>query len=90
MGKVVITFTIKYGGLKTAARNRFFAHYFFALPVTERNGDSQKRKTFRYSPKNGEFTLHIDFKKLDNLSQNTVLKALKETFDLVKNEEIDL
>jgi len=72
--------------VKKAARGERTA----PIPVTERNGDSEKRKTFRYSPKNGEFTLHIDFKKLDNLSQNSVLKALKETFDLVKNEEIDL
>ena len=59
-------------------------------PVVEKKGDSDKRKTFRYSPKNGEFTLQIDFKKWDKLSQNGVLKALKETFDLVKNEEIDI
>jgi ParB family chromosome partitioning protein len=57
---------------------------------TENNGDSGKRKTFRYSPKSREFTVQIDFKKWDNLNQNSVLKVLKETFDLVKNEEIDL
>jgi hypothetical protein len=58
-------------------------------PVTATNGN-EKRKTFRHSPKTGDFTLQIDFKKWDQLSRNGVLKALKDTFDLVKNEEIDL
>jgi ParB family chromosome partitioning protein len=58
-------------------------------PITLSNGN-EKRKTFRYSPKNSEFTLNIDFKKWDQLSRNGVLKALKDTFDLVKNEEIDI
>jgi len=61
-----------------------------SAPAVEKNGNSDKRGTFRYSPKNGGFTLQIDFKKGDKLSQNGVLKALKETFDLVKNEEIDI
>jgi hypothetical protein len=58
-------------------------------PVATTNGN-EKRKIFRHSPKNGEFMLQIDFKKWDQLSRNGVLKALKDTFDLVKNEEIDI
>lgn len=53
------------------------------------NGN-EKRKSFRHTPSNGEFILRIDFKKWAHLSRAGVLKALKETFDLVKNEEIDL
>jgi ParB-like partition proteins len=57
--------------------------------VATTNGN-EKRKTFRHSPKSGEFSVQIEFKKWDQLSRNGVLKALKDTFDLVKNEEIDL
>lgn len=70
--------------IKKAARSERTA------PAAETRSDDGKHKTFRYSPHNGEFTLQIDFKKWDQLSQNGVLKALKKTFDLVKNEEIDL
>lgn len=59
-------------------------------PAVEKSGNFDKRRTFRYSPKSGEFTVQIDFKKWEHLSQNGVLKALKEAFDLVKNEDIDI
>lgn len=72
--------------VKRAARLERTAH----AAAAENNGDSDKRRRFRYSPKSGEFVLEIDFKKRDHLSQNGILKALKETFDLVKNEEIDI
>ncbi len=35
--KIVITFTVKYGGLKTASCNWFFIYYFFAICIPKRN-----------------------------------------------------
>src|SRR5688572_27805943 len=35
--KIVITFTVKYGGLKTASCNWFFIYYFFAIGIPKRN-----------------------------------------------------
>jgi ParB family chromosome partitioning protein len=53
-------------------------------------GEPQRRTVFRHTPESGEFKLHIEFSELGDLNRARVLKALKETFDLVKNEKVDL
>jgi ParB family chromosome partitioning protein len=46
--------------------------------------------TFTYSSDIGEFEIEVRFKKASDHSRRGVLKALKETFDNVKNESVDV
>jgi ParB family chromosome partitioning protein len=46
--------------------------------------------TFAYAARNGEFELEVRFKKGGSYSRRGVLKALKEAFDDVKSEVVDI
>lgn len=46
--------------------------------------------TFNYSSPTGEFEVEIRFEKAESHSRRGVLKALKETFDDVKSENVDV
>lgn len=46
--------------------------------------------TFSYSSAVGEFEIEVRFKKASEHSRRGVLRALKETFDNVKNESVDV
>ena len=46
--------------------------------------------TFAYSSSIGDFEMEIRFKKASEHSRRGVLKALKETFDQVKSESVDV
>jgi hypothetical protein len=46
--------------------------------------------TFTYSSSVGEFEVEVRFKKASDHSRRGVLKALKETFDQVKSESVDV
>jgi ParB family chromosome partitioning protein len=46
--------------------------------------------TFTYSSNSGEFEIEVRFKKASDHSRRGVLKALKETFDNVKSESVDV
>jgi hypothetical protein len=46
--------------------------------------------TFAYTSTFGEFEIEVRFKKASDHSRRGVLKALKETFDNVKSESVDV
>jgi len=57
------------------------------------NGQDKKNETaglsrFQYEHPNGEFNLQIKFKTPGQVNKSSILKALKETFDGVKKDEI--
>ncbi len=56
------------------------------LNVRERSTDH----IFRYEPDNKEFIVRIEFRDKSINSRKGVLKALKEAFDAVKNEVVDI
>lgn len=51
---------------------------------------SHSGRSFRYSSATGEFTLQIIFNCGPEADRNAVLRALKEAFDAVKNNEIEI
>lgn len=50
---------------------------------------SSNGNVFIYKAPNDEFRLELEFTNTDHPNKNTVLKALKETFEKVKNDGID-
>jgi ParB family chromosome partitioning protein len=58
---------------------------------TSTTGAREKHpNTFTYKPVSGEFEIDIHFKKASEHSRRGVLKALKETFENVKSESVDV
>lgn len=59
-------------------------------PSHSANGKIPSQGTFNYTSPNQEFEIQITFKDSKPKSRNGVLKALKDTFDAVKSENIDI
>lgn len=56
--------------------------------LKERKKTKNKKHTFRYDDPNGVFTVKIEFDTEDEVSYNTVEKALIEVFDHIKDKSL--
>jgi ParB family chromosome partitioning protein len=77
------------------AESRKIKHEPRANGASERSlaankADSTPAKAFVYSPEGADYTVEVRFDKTTSHSRTGVLTALKQAFDAVKNEKIDV